>query len=756
MAIDELEFLDRESLLDGGMAPGRRASALLYAIESRTARLVAQAQQATAWYLTRKAAAEREQEFLDALAESRELPVAPTIQEIEHYAANWTPLIAEADPGLRAAVARALGQKYRLVEGAVPGIRAALGLDTAAVQEVYQRFYGEPLAAIYARKVVFGEQLRWLTAGIGRRLETLPPFWVALVLTLPLSAGLLALPIALAGIGALPGIVVLIMFGLLNAFTAAALAESVARSGATRFGLGFVGQLVSEYLGSAGSVLLTAIMAINNFLVLIVFYMGVASTLEGALKLPAELWIVGIFGVGLYFLSRKSLNTTVSAALVLNAINVVLVVAIMLLALPHVQSANLAYSQVPFVNGQPFNPAVWTLVFGIMLSNFFSHMLVASYGKVIIRRDASARSWIGGVMAAIVVTTLISCLWVIAVNGAVAPQVLASETGTALVALATVVGPAVNWLGTLFVILSLGMASIHVSLASLFMMEERVPEGWSSKRGRFLVCISPIAVVFLVTEWVAISGNGSYAGLLGFLSVISLPLLGGMFPVLLLAATRRKGDFVPGLVLRFLGSPVVLTGIYLFFLGAIFVYGLFIYQDPVQRVITLVIGAAIVVVTFAMLRRGMLKKRAVVELHADYSPGGAHRFNIVAGGKPAVTPVRLEYTDCIEQVVKANGSLPALSTLCAATFDVATGGASEVKVWTHSISPEWISEPLPTTACVRCGHTPQEFDLAQTGGRVLLPCQGEMCQVRLLLPLGATRSPASGCGDESLYSGRSL
>ena len=756
MATDELEFLDRETLLGGGMAPGRRASALLFAIESRTARLVAQSQQATAWYLTRRAAAEREQEFLDALAEGRELPVAPTIQQIERYAANWTPLVADADPGLAAAVARGMGQKYRLVEGAVPGIRAALGLDTAMVQEAYQRFYGEPLASIYTRKVVFGDRLRWMTSRVGRQLETLPPFWVALGLTLPLSAGLLALPIALAGIGAVPGIVLLIFFGLVNALTAAALAESVARSGTTRFGLGFVGQLVSEYLGNAGSVLLTVIVAINNFLVLIVFYMGVAGTLEEVLRLPAELWIAAIFAVGLYFLSRKSLNTTVSAALMISAINVVLVVAIILLALPHVQPANLAYSQVPFVNGQPFNPAVWTLVFGIMLSNFFSHMLVASYGKVIIRRDASARSWISGVVAAIGVATLISCLWVIAVNGAVSPQVLASETGTALAALATVVGPAVSWLGTIFVILSLGMASIHVSLASLFMMEERVPAGRLSKRGRFLVCISPIAAVFLVTEWVSISGNASYAGLLGFLSVIALPLLGGILPVLLLAATRRKGDFVPGLVLRFLGHPVLLTGIYVFFLGAIFVYGLFIYQDPVQRIVTLVTGVAIVVVTVEMLRRGMLKKRAVVELHADYSPGGWHQFNVTSGGKPAVMPVRLEYTDCVEQMTTASGSLPALSSLCVATFQLASEGASEVKVWTHSISPEWISEPLPTKLCVRCHNSPQEFDLAQTGGKITLPCDGEACQLRLVLPLGAARSPGSACGDEFLYSGRSL
>ena len=43
---------------------------------------------------------------------------------------------------------------------------------------------------------------------------------------------------------------------------------------------------MSEYLGNAGSVLLTVILAIDNFLVLIVFYMGVAGTLEGTLRLP--------------------------------------------------------------------------------------------------------------------------------------------------------------------------------------------------------------------------------------------------------------------------------------------------------------------------------------------------------------------------------------------------------------------------------------------------------------------------------------
>jgi amino acid permease len=756
MTSDGLEFLDREALLGGGIAPGRAASALLFAIESRTARLVAQSQQATAWYQTRKAAVEHEQEFLDALAEGRELPIAPTIQQIEAYAANWSGLVVDADASLRAALARALGQKYAFAEQAVPRIRAALGLDSAQVQEAYQRFYGQPLGSIYTPEVVFLERLRWATSAVARRLEALPPFWVALALTLPVGPGLLALPIAVSGVGVLPGIVLLIFFGLLNAITVAALAEAVARSGTTHFGLGYLGQLVSEYLGSAGSALLTVILMIDNVFVLIVFYLGVAGTLEDALRLPAELWIAVIFAVGLYFLSRKSLNSTVASALVVTAINVVLLLIIPIFAVPLIQPANLARMQIPFVGGESFDPAILTLVFGVMLCNFFSHMLVANYGKVILRRDPSARSWIWGCVAAIGVTTLISCLWVVTINGALSPEALAQETGTALTALAQQVGPAVSWLGTVFVVLSLGMASIHVSLGLLFMTEERLPVGRLGRRTRFLVSICPVVVVFGVTEWLSLTGNGSFAGLLGFVGAIALPLLGGIFPVLLLAATRHKGDIVPGLVLRLLGNPVVLVGTYLVFLGSIFVYGLFIYQSIVQRAVTLAVGIAILAVTIEMLRRGALRKRAVLELRADYSPGGQHLFNVTVDGKPAVTPVCLEYRNCIERRTQASGALPSLASLCSAEFQLAPDGATEVKVWTHSISPEWISEPLPATLTARAGGRPQEFDLERTGGKVSLPCTGEKCQLRLVLPLGAGELPALAAGDESLFSGRPL
>jgi amino acid permease len=735
MASDEPEFISRAELLSGGLAPSRRASLLLFALESRTAHLVAQSQRATALYLTPQAVEERERAFFAALAAGRELPLQPTIQDLERYAPNWTSLVGEADASLRAA--HALGQKYTFTHQAVPGIRAALGLDTPAVQQAYQRLYGESLSSLYAAESSLGDRLRWALSAVARSLEALPPFWVAFALTLPVGPGLLALPIAMANVGPLAGIVLLIIFGLVNALTAAALAEAVARSGTTRFGLGYLGQLVSEYLGEAGSLLLTSIMAVDNFLVLIIFYIGIAGTLEGATNLPAELWIVGLFGIGLYFLSRKSLNSTVASTLVVTALNVTLLIIIPLFALSHVQPANLAYVRVPFSGGRPFDPAVLRLVLGVMLTNYFSHMLVANYGRVIIRRDPSARSWIWGCVAAIGLTTVISCLWIVIFNGAISPQTLAQETGTTLTALARLVGPAVNWLGSLFVILSLGMACIHISLGLLFLVEERLPvqaAGWLGGRGRFLLSISPVVAVFLVAEWLSITGQGSFAGLLGFVGVIALPLLGGIFPVLLLAATRRKGDFVPGLVLRPLGNPIVLVGTYLIFLGSIFVYGLFIFEGIAERVVTIMVGIAVSVVTVIMLQRGALNKRLVVELREDQSRDGQSVFTLTLNGKPTTADVCLVYADGQRQVRAATGEIPTFPALRAATFDLPAAEASELKVWVHRITPEWNSVGLPALLAVHCGDQEKGFDLNLSSGQVVLPIHGETCRLQITLP----------------------
>lgn len=730
------EMISREELLEGRLAPGRRANAVLFAIESRTARLVTQSEEVTALYLTKKAVEERENAFLEALAAGRDLPASPRIQDLERYASQWADLVSAADSRLRAALAHALGGKYTFTRDSVPRIRTVLGLDENEVQRAYERLYAGPLPAIYAPSATWRDRLRWALSGLAARVESLPPFWVAFGLTIPAGAGMLALPIAVAGVGALVGILLLIFFGLINALTAAALAESVARSGTTRFGLGFLGQLVSEYLGNAGSVLMTAVLAVNSLLVLIIFYLGIADTFAGATGLPASIWVFCIFLVGLYFLSRKSLNTTVASTLVMAALNVTVLFIIPLFALPYIQPANLAYVKIPFVAGQPFDPALLSPILGVMLSNFFSHLLVANYGRAVIRRDPGARAWIWGVIAAIGLTTLVSCLWVVLINGALSPQKLASHTGTALTALAEQVGPVVNWLGSICVVLSLGMASIATSLGLLFMVEERLPaamQGKPGSRGRFLLSISPVVVAFLAAEWLSITGKSSFAGLLGFVAGFSLPLMGGVYPVLLLASTRRKGDFVPGLVLRLLGNPVFLVGTYLLFVGCIFVYGLFIFESLIERAIALLVGVVMLVVTLMMLRRGMLAGRVAIELREDRSPGGTSLISLTASGRPLMTQVCLVDSAGEHQGQSENGQVPVACGLRSATIQLPASAARELKIWVHTITPEWRSETLPAWVCVRTDGLVEEFDLASRGGQILLSNPGEACEVEIAL-----------------------
>lgn len=722
------ELISREELLEGRLAPGRRAGIVLFAIESRTVQLVLKSREA-APYLTQRAVEERETAFWEALAAGRDLPVRPTIRDLERYAPHWADLVSEADVRLRAAVARALGNKYTLALEAVPGIRSTLGLDGHAVQRAFESLYAEPLSTIYAPQTTWYNRLRWALSGLAARLEGLPPFWVAFAVTLPAGSGLLALPIAVAEVGPIAGVVLLVLFGLINALTVAALAESVARSGTTRFGLGYLGQLVSEYLGNAGSLLLTVVLALNNLLVLIVFYLGFASTFAAATRLPATVWILILFGGGLYFLSRRSLNSTVASTLVVTALNVMLLITIPLFALPHVQLANLTYANIPFVGGQLFDPAILRPILGVMLSNYFSHLLVANYGRVVLRRDPSARSWIWGAIVAIGLTTLISCLWVVLVNGALSPQVLARQTGTALTALAAQVGPAVNWLGSACVVLSLGMASIHISLGLLFQIEERLPalsSGRPGTRRRFLLSISPVVVAFLAAEWLSITGQGSFAGLLGFVGAFAPPLVGGVFPVLLLAATRRKGDLVPGLVLRPLGNRIVLAVTYLLFLAGIFAYGLFIFDGMVERVVILLVGVIVLAVTVVMLRRGVLAGRLVVELRRDQTLGGVSVINLTANGQPTTAQVCLVDANGQHDARTVSGQVPIPRAVRSAFLRLPDCGAGELKVWAHKITPEWRSEALPARVSVQCNGETRDFDLAQCGGQVILPITGDV------------------------------
>jgi len=729
-------FLSRQELLAG--LPAQSASTTLYAIESRTAQLVSHARHEAEFYITPVTAEWREREFLKAIAAGRELPLQLTIQDLERYAPEWASLVLD-DVNVRAAIAHLLAVKYRFTKRTVLKLRGALGLDSPPVQDAYQRLYRQPLATIYAPVLPFGERLRWGWTAFSNRVEGLPPFWIAFLLTLPGAPGLLALPIVLAPLGPILSLALVVFFGLINMLTVAALAETVSRSGTARFGLGFLGQLVQEYLGNAGSLFLTVVLFINNFMVLIIFYIGVSGTLENSTHLPAGLWIVVLFGVCLYFLSRKSLNSTVTSALLVVFICLLALLIIPLLALPHFQLANLTSGRFSLGSGASFNPAVLGPVIGVMLSTFFSHFLVASYGPVVLRRDPSARSWIWGCIAAIFVFMLIACLWIVAVDGAIPQAELASTVGTVLVPLEKITGPVVNLLGSLLVILSLGLGSIQISLGIYYLVQERLPSAASSSSilrtelSRFLLSISPVIVAFLLAVWLSLSGTGSFSNLLGIVSAFSLPALAGIFPVLLLAATRRKGDFVPGVVYKLLGNPLVLAFTYLFFLATIFLHGLWIWNEPVSRALAVVYGLTILGVTIAMLRGGAMNRRLAIEIRQDQSLGGKSLYQAMADGLPASGEAHLIYTDGEQDHSPGMGEIAHFPALRRARFIFPASRARELKVWAHRITPELRSEGLAALLVVSSNGERQTFNLQHSGGLVILPYKGEQGEIEITL-----------------------
>jgi hypothetical protein len=96
----------------------------------------------------------------------------------------------------------------------------------------------QPLETIFAERAGIADRARWLWSALAKRLERLPPLWTAYALTLTEAVGstILALPIALAMIGPLPGVAILVMLGLVNVLTVAFLAEAITRSGTMRYG----------------------------------------------------------------------------------------------------------------------------------------------------------------------------------------------------------------------------------------------------------------------------------------------------------------------------------------------------------------------------------------------------------------------------------------------------------------------------------------------------------------------------------------
>jgi hypothetical protein len=279
----------------------------------------------------------------------------------------------------------------------------------------------------------------------------------------------------------------------------------------------------------------------------------------------------------------------------------------------------------------------------------------------------------------------------------------------------------------------------------------------SSEYGLFFLGAGPTAAAFLLAEWQLLTGSGSFTELLGVIGAVVVPLLGGVFPVLLLVASRQKGERVPGVIYRFLGNPLLLVGIYVLFLISIFVHGLVIWEDPVQRAGALLVGTMVIGMTIAVILRGAFARRLTVELREDQSEGEQALFSVTAAGRPAVANVRLKYPEGEECYDAAAGEIPDFSSLRQASFraELSAGATTQLKVWAHKVTPEGDSEGIAGLLLVRRGDETRRFDLKLSKGQVVLPVAPGTCQVDITLAEASETQPGEFFSDSDSSDGLS-
>ncbi|MEZ4659531.1 MAG: aromatic amino acid transport family protein [Caldilineaceae bacterium] len=752
--------LSRDEILGGlGGRTAKQASALLLLIETRTAQLLADSRQAAAPYTPVTTRRAQTQAFLQTLAQERAPIAPPTVRDLERYARQWAALVPEGAT-TRAATAHLLGEKYQLPHRMTPGIRAALGLDDEAVQQAYQQLYNQPLANIYSEAMRAADQLRWRWARLAGRLENLSPVGSAFALTLTetVGAGVLALPIALAAVGPLAGIVLLVVLGFVNVLTLAGLTEAITRYGPIRFGAAYFGQLVGDMLGRGGTIAFSLALLILNLLILGAFYVGIAATLAEATAVSPLVWVALIFGLSIFFLNRQSLDATIASALVIGFLNLSLIFILIALAIPHIQWAHLRYVHLPGINGAPFDPTIIELIFGIVLAAFFGHTALGNVAKVVLHRDPTGRTFHRGNVAALTVAMLIYVLWTVAINGALAPTQLAQAAGTALGPLAQQAGPAVHLFGGLFVVLGMGMVTVYSALGIFNQVQEWLPapaarnssqasalaRPWFQRPAvRFALGLAPVLLIFLTVEWMLLNKQASFAGPLSLIGALIAPLLAGIFPILLLVVSRSKGDYVPGVRWRWLGHPVVLTIIYLVFFGGLLAHGLVIWPDPARRAVALITCAGILLLTILVLRPNRRKPRTVVEVRAE---AGRGHFQIVHNGNPLRLAVEIAEFNRQDRVEAAAGALPNLANVRSLLFHLPSGLEGELKLWLHQVTPEGDSFGLPARCRVHGADGVQEHTFTSSQPTLILPMK-ENAQ-RAALRLEVQFMPKQGVQNE--------
>jgi hypothetical protein len=231
----------------------------------------------------------------------------------------------------------------------------------------------------------------------------------------------------------------------------------------------------------------------------------------------------------------------------------------------------------------------------------------------------------------------------------------------------------------------------------------------STRRGRLLFGFAPAAAVCVALEIIILFGRDSFAGPLGIGGALAVPIITGVFPMLLVFAARRKGEYVPGRVIGVIGHPLVVTGFVALFVLVLILHGLVIWDGPFERASALIVATAIVLLAAWTWRSGAFRRRAVVELRRD------RRAHVAT----------LSVTTAGRTVVREPWDATSGGT---ATATVPAGAWRELRVWPHEVSADGWSTSLEAEVEVNGKGTMPNQDR-----QVLIPTDGTAATVLIRL-----------------------
>ena len=250
----------------------------------------------------------------------------------------------------------------------------------------------------------------------------------------------------------------------------------------------------------------------------------------------------------------------------------------------------------------------------------------------------------------------------------------------------------------------------------------RMKELVQGEYARVWLGLSPLLLIFLLVEWLLANKLESFTQVMSFAGIVAAAVMAGVFPVLLLVASRRKGEHVPGFVLSFLAHPAVSASIYLVAVGILFLHGLFIWQNAFQRVVAILVGVVILAITYLLVRKGAFARRLVIEIRQDAAEEGAGTFTVTDSGRAATQArVWLGYAAGERVYETTSGAIPEFPDLRSAKFSLPGTKAQELRVWFHRLTPEGQAENLPALVKVFSGQEVREFHMDEAGKQFVLP-----------------------------------